>query len=76
MRFGKRSDDFKRAPMRFGKRTPMRFGKRGWRSYNPVDSFNDGPDVSHLYKRAPMRFGKRAPMRFGKRSDDPFFHQE
>ena len=58
------------------KRAPMRFGKRGWRSYNPVDSFNDGPDVSHLYKRAPMRFGKRAPMRFGKRSDDPFFHQE
>ena len=32
MRFGKRSDRLKKAPMRFGKRAPMRFGKRNLES--------------------------------------------
>ena len=35
MRFGKRSEEVKRAPMRFGKRAPMRFGKREY--FNEID---------------------------------------
>ena len=41
MRFGKRSEKFKKAPMRFGKRAPMRFGKRDYEgpSYINEDNF-------------------------------------
>ena len=41
MRFGKRSDYVKRAPMRFGKRAPMRFGKRDFEDPSFVTDYDD-----------------------------------
>ena len=40
MRFGKRSEKFKKAPMRFGKRAPMRFGKREFESPSYLNQEN------------------------------------
>ena len=41
MRFGKRSDLSKRAPMRFGKRAPMRFGKRDFTAPSFVNNYDE-----------------------------------
>ena len=40
MRFGKRSEKFKKAPMRFGKRAPMRFGKRDFEGPSYLNEYN------------------------------------
>ena len=49
MRFGKRSEKFKKAPMRFGKRAPMRFGKRDFEgpSYINEDNFDYEDQMSN-----------------------------
>lgn len=49
MRFGKRSEKFKKAPMRFGKRAPMRFGKRVYEgpSYINEDNFDYEDQMSN-----------------------------
>ena len=50
MRFGKRSDRLKKAPMRFGKRAPMTFGKRDQESpsYLNEDYNYEDPMLNNL----------------------------